>query len=307
MSPQDAALLDLLRALAAAGYDFTTPAPETHRRVLRRRRRLRAETLADVFGWNLAFAPGDVDPALVDELRRGGALLERGGRMRSALRVARVGEALFLHSAYPPRAADAVFFGPDSYRFAEFIRRETGAPPRRIVDVGAGAGVGGIVAARLYPQAAATLADVNPKALRLARINAAFAGVTAEFLEGQGLDPVVGEVDLVIANPPYMAQGGGRIYRDGGGLLGAGLSLAWAQAAVRRLSPGGRMLLYTGAAMVQGRDPLREALAAICAAGGCALRYQEIDPDVFPGSLAHPAYWGVERIAAVGAVLSRAA
>nr|QQZ51204.1 methyltransferase [Phenylobacterium glaciei] len=130
-----------------------------------------------------------------------------------------------------------MFFGPDSYRFADFIRAELGHA-NRVVDIGAGAGVGGIVAARACPQAAIVLADINPQALRLARINAAAAVVSAEVIESDGLSKVTGAIDVAIANPPYLLGSGGRAYRDGGDLLGARLSLDWAKAAMARLPAG---------------------------------------------------------------------
>ena len=50
----------------------------------------------------------------------------------------------------------------------------------------------------------------------------------------------------------------------------------------------------------------RAAFLETAADAGCALRYREIDPDVFGEQLDLPGYEDVERIAAVGAVLSRA-
>jgi hypothetical protein len=38
---------------------------------------------------------------------------------------------------------------------------------------------------------------------------------------------------------------------------------------------------------------------------GCLLRYRELDPDIFSGELRRAAYADVERIAAVGAVITR--
>ena len=128
--------------------------------------------------------------------------------------------------------------------------------------MGAGAGVGGIVAARMLAGASALLVDSNPEALRLARINAAAAGIAVETILGASLDAVPGDLELVIANPPFIMDEGGPAYRDGGAMLGAQLSHDWALAAARRLRPGGRMLLYTGSAIVDGRDGLRQALTA---------------------------------------------
>jgi hypothetical protein len=98
---------------------------------------------------------------------------------------------------------------------------------------------------------------------------------------------------------------GDRTYRHGGDLHGARLSLDWTLAAARRLEPGGRMLLYTGSAIVGGRDALRETLERTLPDLGCTLRYREIDPDVFGEELEKPAYAEVERIAVVGAVVAK--
>ena len=65
------------------------------------------------------------------------------------------------------------------------------------------------------------------------------------------------------------------------------------------------MLLYTGSAIVAGRDALREALAEALPRLGCSLRYEELDPDVFGEELDQPDYRNVERIAVVGAVIRR--
>ena len=66
------------------------------------------------------------------------------------------------------------------------------------------------------------------------------------------------------------------------------------------------MLLYTGVAIVDGRDALCEALERALPDLGCTLRYREIDPDIFGEELEKPPYADVERIAAVGAVVEKA-
>ena len=309
MSGSDAALLALLEGLAAAGYRFVTVTPETHRRVLERDPGRTARDLRDIFGWSLPFEEGLLPAPLSDSLAEGGMLARDGGLCRSRVRVASLGERLFLHSAYPTDAADAVFFGPDSYRFAAFLRSELPSlgAVRRLVDVGTGSGVGAIAAAPLLPAARLTATDINPLALRWAGINAAHAGVALARVEAPGLDGVDGPVDLVLANPPFVADPARRLYRDGGPLLhGAGLSLDWALAAARRIEPGGTILLYTGSAIVAGRDALHEALAERLPVEGCTLRYAQIDPDIFGELLDQPGYEDVERIAAIGIVIRKA-
>jgi methylase of polypeptide subunit release factors len=174
---------------------------------------------------------------------------------------------------------------------------------RTLVDIGTGAGVGAVVAAGCCPRAEVIGTDINDRAVHLARVNAAHAGVRMDCVETSGLDAVSGPLDLVTANPPYIGTSSGRTYRDGGGMLGAELSLEWAEAAVQRLAPGGCLLLYTGSAIVDGQDRFRTALQEMLDREACELRYQEIDPDVFGSQLKHPAYVEAERIAAVGAVV----
>ena len=80
-----------------------------------------------------------------------------------------------------------------------------------------------------------------------------------------------------------------------------------AQQAVPRLAPGGRLILYTGSAIVGGRDALHGRLRDLAADQGCTLDYEEIDPDVFGEELETESYRDVERIAAVGALIERPA
>ena len=304
----DEALLRLLEALDRSGYQFTTVTPATQARVLSRPDKQRARDVRDVFGWSLPFGSGVLEPAIEEAARNAGVLEETGDGWRSTLRATRVHGLLFLHSAYPTESVDSVFLGPDSQKLADFTARELrgGPPVRRIVDLGAGAGVGGIVAGKLWPAARVTLTDINPAALRLARVNARHAGVAAEVVFSDAFAAVEGSVDLALSNPPFMADGAHRTYRDGGDGLGARLPLEWALQSAQRLEPGGRFLLYSGAAIVDGRDGLREALTAQLPRG-CDLRYREVDPDIFGEELEQPAYESVERIAAVEAVVTRRA
>ena len=309
MNGPDEALIGLLRALSAAEYRFVTVTPETHRRVLERERGRLARDLRGVFGWNLPFERSLLPAPLWEALAESGMVLPEGPLFRSGVRVASLGERLFLHSAFPTDSENSVFFGPDSYRYARFLEAEIPrlAPVRGLVDIGAGSGVGAIAAAALLPPDARLVAtDINPLALRFARINARHSGVDLETVQASGLEAVEGPVDLAIANPPFVADPAGRLYRDGGDMHGARLSLDWALAAARRVDPKGAVLLYTGSAIVEGRDALREALAEQLPELGWSLRYAEIDPDIFGELLDQRGYEEVERVAAVGALISKA-
>ena len=303
----DAALLDLLSLLDTARYSFVTPTPATHARVLARSGI--GETVRDLLGWSRTVPPDRLDPALRAAVARAGIVDETPGGWRSRIRVTRARGRLFVHSAFPTDDDDAVFFGPDSYRFADFIVSELARDSicRNVVDVGTGSGVGVIVAAGLASPAALAMTDINPAALACARLNAAHANLRVDALLGPGLAGFAGDVDLALANPPYLIDPSERSYRHGGGMLGGQLSLDLSVEIAARLSPGGRLLLYTGSAIVDGHDGFRDALRTAAAAAGCTLRYRELDPDVFGEELDQPAYGAarVERIAAVGAVLTR--
>jgi methylase of polypeptide subunit release factors len=306
MDDADLALLQLLDRLEDEGYDFVTPTPLTHARVLKRRAGETGRTLRDILGWSLPFETQDAPAELVEALEAAGGLVREDGRLKSAVRVSRLHGLLFLHSAYPTTAEDAVFLGPDSYRFADFVARElSGDVHGPILDIGGGGGVGALAAGLHAPGAELWLSDVNPQALRFARLNARHADMSLRTLQADGLAGAPEGLAVALANPPYIA-GTGRTYSDGGDLHGGRLSLDWAEAALERLAPGGRLLLYTGAAILDGgRDELKERLGQLAEREGAGFRYREIDPDVFGEELERDAYRDVERIAAVGCEITR--
>lgn len=284
------------RHLLAAGYHFITPTPASHARVNARPGSEAARDLRGVFGWSRPYHPGLVDPALESLLDQAG-LLECGALNRSLVRFSSLDGLLFAHSAYPTTAADAVFFGPDTYRFARAIQRELHRPVRRAVDIGCGAGPGAVLIARAWPDADVFGVDINPRALAFTAANATLAGVRVTAALSNLLTGVPGEFDLIVANPPYLVDPLARAYRHGGGDLGAQLSLDILAAGLDRLAPGGTLLLYTGAANIDGADPFRAAAQSMLS--GVDWTYQEVDPDVFGEELDGGAYAHADRIAAV--------
>lgn len=301
-SAEREALQALLSQLAALDYRFTPVTPETHARVNARPENRRARSLRDIFGWNRCFAPEQLPEGLFAALQAARACAPLpDGSWRAELRVASVGHLLFLHSSFPTLDADSVFFGPDSLRFARALR-QLGLSATRAVDVGAGSGVGGVVLSHFSALSGpVVLADINPRALELARVNAAFNGVAAEVLSSDVLRDVDGAIDLVIANPPYLVDARERAYRHGGAAHGSALSARIVEESLQRLDRdgGGSLVLYTGVAMLDGRDPFFESIAGVLKQSGARYSYEELDPDVFGDELAEPAYAGVERIAAV--------
>lgn len=308
MDDRDAALVELGRELQATGYRFVTVTPETHRRRLANdaaRGRTKAADVRDVLGWSKPFSADVLPAAWIDLLRRADVLDEQGGELRARVRASTYGRDLFFHSAYPTTSADAVFFGPDTYRYVRLLetvaRDRRDARERRLVDVGAGAGPGAIVALRAGLATRAVLADVNDAALRLARINAVVAGLEAsiELVKSDVLGAVTDPVDVVVSNPPYLKDPGARTYRDGGGAFGEALAVRILREGIARVRSGGSIVLYTGVAVVDGEDVFLREVEPICRAAGVRWTYEEIDPDVFGEELDTPAYAAADRICAI--------
>ena len=306
--PMRNALVELGRLIANDDYAFVCVTPETFRRQHARRAGERARDVRDALGWNVPFDRASLSPRVVELLEAADALEMSDGSLVSKVRFSTLGEHLFVHSAYPTIDENSVFFGPDSYRFAAFIARELSSehaqPVERIVDIGCGTGVGGIVARSFAPDADIVLADINPLALAYAGINAELAGCDrVQLVESDVFSAVRGAFDLIIANPPYMMDPLARAYRNGGEDHGAALSLRILEASLERLRAGGRLLLYTGSAIVAGRDAFIERARDLITAAGLRFRYEEIDPDVFGEELDASPYFDVERIAAVALVV----
>ncbi len=268
-----------------------------------------------VFGWSRPFVRGVLDRGLFEAAREAGVVGETmaagNACWRSGIRAATLDGQIFLHAAFPTDSPDAVFFGPDTYRFADAVRAALAhrtAPVGRAVDIGCGAGAAGILVALVYREAAVFLADINDAALAMAGVNARAAGATNTVCERSDLfENLTGLFDLIVANPPYLIDQAARIYRHGGGRRGEALSLRILQGALPRLAPGGQLVLYTGSVVAGGRDLLSEAAAAMLDETGWPWTYREVDPDVFGEELGAGAYADAERIAAVVLTAARPA
>ncbi len=303
----DLALIELGRYLAGTGYQHVAITPLSHAHNNERRTNRTARDLRDIFGWSRPFSSQAVTPFEFELMQAADVLTRQGELWRSKVRWSTLGGLLCAHSAYPTDAAEAVFFGPDTYRFAQliegYLERHAGRV-RRAVDIGCGSGAGALLIAQACPAAEVIGVDINRQALRLTAVNAALGGLdNVSPICSNLLQNVEGDFDLIVANPPYMLDPQQRAYRHGGGPLGAGLSLRIVDAALNRLAPGGTLLLYTGVAMVNGRDPFLLALQQRFSSLPCSWRYREIDPDVFGEELLKPIYSEVERIAVVALTL----
>ena len=296
-------LVRLAEGVRATGYDFTTITPRSHGVVNSRPGNEKARSLRDVFGWSRPFKKELLAPDLLRLMQDAEVLEPAGDMFRSRIRLSSLGGDLYIHSAFPTLASDAVFFGPDTYKFVDAITSylsRRSAPIRRAVDICSGAGPGAITIAKTARAADVFMVDINPVALRCATANAALAMCfNARACLSDMLSGVSGVFDLIVAHPPYLIDRSSRAYRHGGGPLGADLSMAIVRSALDRLAPGGTLLLFTGIAMVDGQDSFRSSMVARASAAGMDVSYREVDPDVFGEELEEAPYQTAERIALV--------
>jgi SAM-dependent methyltransferase len=219
-----------------------------------------AALLALVFEYGGCAPARDVGRALGGDLSEAllaaGVLEEREGEVRARLRLTPLLD-LFLLSDPPESGAEAVMGpGPTTVMLARLIPASPGA----VLDLGCGAGTLALVAAARGASRAVGV-DVSPRAVTLAGVNARLNGRTAEFRQGDTLDPVRGEsFDLAVSQPPYVVRPAGlspTTYLHGGA-RGEELALRFAEALPAALREGGRALLFFDA--IDGGEPLHQRL-----------------------------------------------
>lgn len=153
-SERDITLLRLGSLLRTRGYRFITPTPLTHQRVNARPGAQLAQDLRDVFGWSRPFPLRLLDTELTAAMQAAQVLEPAGDAWLSRVRWSSLCEQLLVHSRFPTEQADAVFFGPDTYRFVRLLQAHLAhsrQPVRRIADIGCGSGAAAIQAALARP------------------------------------------------------------------------------------------------------------------------------------------------------------
>lgn len=172
-------------------------------------------------------------------------------------------ETLWMLSDYPTAGPDAVMGpGGTTSEVAHLLPR---ALRGSLLDAGCGAGSLALVAAA---RGAAPVcgADINPRAIVMARLNAALNGIDAEFVTGSWTTPVRGRTfDRVVAQPPYVIQPPDvdEVTYLHGGPRGDRFVRQFLAELPSALAPGGRALVLMDAAVEAGvpmHQPLRAAL-----------------------------------------------
>jgi release factor glutamine methyltransferase len=76
----------------------------------------------------------------------------------------------------------------------------------RVIDLGTGSGAIALAIRKQRPDAAVTAVDVSHHALALAAANASAFGLEVEFRQGSWLEGIERRFDLIVSNPPYVAE-----------------------------------------------------------------------------------------------------
>lgn len=94
---------------------------------------------------------------------------------------------------------------PETEILVDLISKKN--PTGTLWDICTGSGCIGIALKKAHPTLSATLSDISPDALSLARENAILNHVEVELLQGDLLAPFKGrKADLIICNPPYISE-----------------------------------------------------------------------------------------------------
>ncbi len=128
-----------------------------------------------------------------------------------------------------------------------FCRHLGARPDERVLDLGSGAGLAAVLAARAGAHVVAT--DIRPEAVACTRENAARNGVRVDAREGDGFAPVAGlRFDLIGTSPPQMPTPPGlerddaEAAADNGGPDGWALLDRLIRECPGYLNPGGRLV-----------------------------------------------------------------
>jgi release factor glutamine methyltransferase len=105
---------------------------------------------------------------------------------------------------------------PSTERLVAAAAERVGGECVRVADVGTGSGAIAVSLARLAPQAEIWASDISAAAVSLARANARRHGVgdRVHVVRGDLFEPLPGELDLILANLPYLPAANRALYPD---------------------------------------------------------------------------------------------
>jgi len=127
-------------------------------------------------------------------------------------------------------------------------------PTARVIDLGTGSGAIALALKKQRPAARISALDASADALAVARANAQRLGLDVAFTEGNWLEGITERFDLIVSNPPYIAENDPHLEQLGHEPIMALTSGPDGLDAIRtillqapaRLAPGGWLLLEHG-------------------------------------------------------------
>jgi release factor glutamine methyltransferase len=99
---------------------------------------------------------------------------------------------------------------PETEQMVEILSQELSTCKQAtLVDLGTGSGCIAITVKKKFPKIQVLATDISESALEIARRNAATHETKIDFLQGDWLQPLIRlnrDVDVIVSNPPYIAQ-----------------------------------------------------------------------------------------------------
>lgn len=170
---------------------------------------------------------------------------------------------------------------PETELLVEYVAQRISSERQAIiVDVCTGSGCIAVSIARMRPRARVIATDLSISSLTVARQNAARHGVGDDitWLEGDLLEPLAGQelegrVDVIVSNPPYIAEADWaalqpevKLFEPRGALVagpqGTELHERLLLEAVRYLAPGGAVIMEIGAGQARAMRRMVEQMPA---------------------------------------------
>jgi carbamoyltransferase len=135
-----------------------------------------------------------------------------------------------------------MYIGMDSHGLVQTAPRQT---CESLLDLCCGSGIQGIVATRYSRHV--TAVDLNPRAVRFARFNASFNGISNyQVRQGSLYEVVAGEkFDCILANPPFVPSPDKSLKFRDGGARGEEILATICKGANSYLKSGGRLCVVT--------------------------------------------------------------
>ena len=162
---------------------------------------------------------------------------------------------------------DVLIPRPDSETLIEAAIAHFGVrSPQRVLDLGTGSGALLLAALDQWPAAQGRGVDISPAALAVARGNAERLGMAdrAVFQQGDWAEGVTDRFDLILINPPYIAQDEplfGDVLREPGGALFAGPEGLDDYRRIAPILPG--LLAEGGVAVIEIGHDQRESVSTL--------------------------------------------